>query len=211
MSRWYIKASPHESFQYLDIFPQYHSALDGWLSSDLESHAAITLVVLFLGWSSDHKHRITNTKIQKLWKKLSYFLNQKARLPSIIWGFIIINVIILEPKICYTLNKENKAGEYLLPWRCWFLRQETRHHDQQGRKGPAGTPSECKTEPRCRFGSSQAPRTLQHQLHSDSVLTMWLSALCGCKTPAAGPLKKTPEGDIVLLLRLAPCGRLCTD
>ncbi len=39
----------YESFQYLEIFPQYHSASDRWLSSELESQAAIAVVMLFLG------------------------------------------------------------------------------------------------------------------------------------------------------------------
>lgn len=75
--------------------------------------------------------------------------------------------------ICFTSYKQNKEMvEYLLPLQCWFSGQGTHHQNQQGRKGPAGTLSGCETEPRCRFGPSLAPRTLQNQLHSDPVLLL---------------------------------------
>lgn len=45
----------------------------------------------------------------------------------------------------------------------------------------------------------------------DATWGWWLSVLCGCSAHTAGPLTRTPEGDIVVLLGLAPCGRVCPD
>lgn len=103
ISWWYKKMiiKTYENIQYLEIFPQYHSASDRWLSSQLESHAAIALIMLFLGWSSDHKgnnkkygykYRITKTNLEKFkCTEVSCFCNQKAKLLGIVVGVITVN------------------------------------------------------------------------------------------------------------------------
>lgn len=167
--------------------------------------------------TQNYKHKI---KEVQLWKNC-HFLNQKARLPSIIWGFIIINVIILEPKwlnmqpkIRYTLNKVPPSLAMLV------LRARNTSSWSTGEERSCRNAVRGQDWASLSFwlisGSKNSATSTAQRLGVNSwyqlrPVCMWLSALCGCSTPTAGPLKKTSEGDIVLLLRLAPCGRLCTD
>lgn len=105
------------------------------------------------------------------------------------------------------IRKRARAGSYLPPWRCLFSDLKRRRRARQGRTGPAGPPSGCRTDPRSRFGSSLAPSTLQHQLYSDPPLSRGVRR----GRRRAAPTLRGPARVIVRLPGRTPGGRICTD